>query len=61
MSDMGFPLAGDDLYGGSLEFIGRQALHCKSVAIKNEALNIDSFHNTEFPEDMKKAFSELIG
>ena len=61
MSDMGFPLAGDDLYGGSLEFIGRQALHCKSVAIKNEALNIDSFHDTEFPEDMKKAFSRLIG
>ena len=25
---LGHPLAGDDLYGGSRERIGRQALHC---------------------------------
>lgn len=28
MSSIGFPLAGDDLYGGSIDFIKRQALHC---------------------------------
>lgn len=28
MSYMGYPLAGDDMYGGSLERISRQALHC---------------------------------
>ncbi len=27
-SSLGHPLAGDDLYGGSLEFCKRQALHC---------------------------------
>jgi len=31
MSSIGHPLAGDDLYGGSLQFIDRQALHCNSV------------------------------
>ena len=28
MASIGHPLAGDDLYGGSRERIGRQALHC---------------------------------
>lgn len=27
-SSLGYPLAGDDLYGGSLDFCERQALHC---------------------------------
>ena len=27
-ASIGHPLAGDDLYGGSRECIGRQALHC---------------------------------
>jgi 23S rRNA pseudouridine1911/1915/1917 synthase len=32
MSYLGHSLLGDDLYGGSLELINRQALHCRSVA-----------------------------
>ena len=28
MSSIGYPLAGDDLYGGSLRYFDRQALHC---------------------------------
>lgn len=31
MSGIGHPLAGDDLYGGSLDRIDRQALHCGEV------------------------------
>ncbi len=31
MSSLGHPLAGDDLYGGSLRYIRRQALHCAEV------------------------------
>ncbi len=31
-SHIGYPLAGDDLYGGSREFIGRQALHCGELS-----------------------------
>ena len=33
MSHIGHPLAGDDLYGGSLELIKRQALHCRTVEL----------------------------
>ena len=33
MSSIGHPLAGDDLYGGSLRLIGRQALHCQTVCL----------------------------
>ena len=31
MSSLGHPLAGDDLYGGSMKLIQRQALHCAQV------------------------------
>ncbi len=31
MSHIGHPLAGDDLYGGSRSWIGRQALHCARI------------------------------
>lgn len=32
LSQMGYPLAGDDLYGGHLNYIGRQALHASRVS-----------------------------
>jgi 23S rRNA pseudouridine1911/1915/1917 synthase len=32
MSYLGHPLLGDDLYGGSMDLINRQALHCRSLA-----------------------------
>jgi len=32
MSSLGHPLAGDDMYGGSLCLIDRQALHCGNVS-----------------------------
>lgn len=35
MSHIGFPLAGDDLYGGDCRDIKRQALHCGEVAISH--------------------------
>ena len=31
MASIGHPLAGDDLYGGSRQWIGRHALHCGSL------------------------------
>lgn len=30
-SDCGYPLAGDDMYGGCLSLISRQALHCAEI------------------------------
>ena len=52
MNSIGHPLAGDDLYGGSREYIERQALHCKSVSfvhpLTKEELFIDSPVPNEF-------------
>ena len=52
MSSIGRPLAGDDMYGGSLDIIQRQALHCKSVSLMHpdsgETITVD----TSIPEDM---------
>ena len=33
MSHIGHPLAGDDMYGGSMALIDRQALHCSEVRL----------------------------
>lgn len=52
------PLAGDDMYGGSLDLIKRQALHCAEVLfihpVTGEKLNFKS----EFPTDMKNLIIE---
>ena len=34
-SDCGHPLAGDDMYGGTRQLIGRQALHCAQVRFRH--------------------------
>ncbi|MDR0299614.1 MAG: RluA family pseudouridine synthase [Streptococcaceae bacterium] len=35
MAHIGYPLIGDDLYGGDTELLQRQALHCHSVKFEN--------------------------
>lgn len=52
-SYMGFPLAGDDLYGGSKKFIGRQALHCNKLTLKHPLTNELVTFNLDIPKDMK--------
>ena len=53
MMSIGHPLIGDDLYGGSLKFISRQALHARELNLKHpftgEPLKIIS----PFPTDME--------
>ena len=52
MASIGHPLAGDDMYGGSLKYISRQALHCAQISFKHpvtkEAMIIQSDLPTEF-------------
>ena len=52
MASIGHPLAGDDMYGGSLKYISRQALHCTQISFKHpvtkEAMIIQSDLPTEF-------------
>lgn len=56
---MGHPLAGDDLYGGGLRKIGRQALHCGTLALTSRALGMDREFAAGFPPDMRAAFPWL--
>lgn len=48
------PLAGDDMYGGGLELIQRQALHCAEISfchpVTGERYNLSA----PFPEDMRR-------
>lgn len=59
MSFLGHPLCGDDLYGGSLSRINRQALHCGRCHIKNTTVGVDLVVSCPFPDDMRDAFSEF--
>lgn len=55
MAEIGYPLAGDTLYGGDTEIIPRQALHCAWVSfthpITKETVEISS----SLGKDMQKA------
>ncbi|HFR3260714.1 TPA: RluA family pseudouridine synthase [Streptococcus suis] len=60
-SHIGFPLLGDDMYGGSLECgIERQALHCHNLAFDNpfSAERIDL--EAPLPEDFQAVINQLI-
>ncbi len=55
-SHLGYPLPGDELYGGDMTSIGRQALHCGRMTfihpITKEMISLDS----ELPEDISSLF-----
>lgn len=55
---IGHPLAGDDLYGGSREFIGRQALHCGKMILRLPNSNEKSEFSAPLPNDIKNLFQE---
>lgn len=59
LSHEGYPLAGDDLYGGSRKLIGRQALHCGWVHLSGSAFSVDTQLISEFPPDIRAAFPWL--
>lgn len=54
LSHIGHPLVGDDLYGGSIDLLGRQALHCRKCAFKHPFTNEKLTFEAALPEDMLK-------
>ncbi|MBQ8567795.1 MAG: RluA family pseudouridine synthase [Oscillospiraceae bacterium] len=56
MSYLGYPLAGDDMYGGNCEDISRQALHCGEISVKDpfskNVVNVVS----PLPDDILRLF-----
>lgn len=53
-SHLGYPLIGDDLYGGNHELIERQALHCHHLQFLHPFTDKLVSIELEMPEDMKK-------
>ena len=58
MSSIGYPLAGDDLYGGSLQRIGRQALHCQKVTLIHPVTHETLHITTDIPKEFYGIINE---
>ena len=62
-SAIGFPLAGDTLYGKESEIIPRQALHCRSLSfhhpITGERLCVTAPLHDDFKAALQAAFGEI--
>lgn len=57
---IGYPLAGDTLYGGSTEEISRQALHCRDIYFSHPVSEEEIHIFCEMPQDMKKLIGEMV-
>lgn len=51
---MGYPLCGDELYGGDCSAIDRQALHCGAVELLSPISNERVSLKSGIPEDMRR-------
>ncbi|MCM3719133.1 RluA family pseudouridine synthase [Fictibacillus phosphorivorans] len=57
MASLGHPLVGDDLYGGSRELIGRQALHSETARFVHPFTGKEILIKVELPADMNRFMS----
>lgn len=57
---IGYPLAGDTLYGGGTEEISRQALHCRDIYFSHPVSEEEIHIFCEMPQDMKKLIGEMV-
>ena len=53
-SHCGHPLVGDDLYGGSLQILNRQALHCNELSFEHPITRENIKVQSKLPEDLQK-------
>ncbi|NLZ45269.1 MAG: RluA family pseudouridine synthase [Clostridiales bacterium] len=53
-SHLGFPLAGDTMYGGETDNISRQALHCGELVFNHPISNSSITVKSTLPDDIKK-------
>jgi 23S rRNA pseudouridine1911/1915/1917 synthase len=54
MSYLGHPLLGDDLYGGDISILNRQALHCRQIKFNHPFLKRELSFSAPLPQDMNK-------
>lgn len=58
LAAMGHPLLGDDLYGGDMSLIQRQALHAMHLEVANPLTGEEISLYTDVPQDMMAVFGE---
>jgi len=58
-SHLGHPLAGDDLYGGHMDIIGRHALHCFEIGFEHPHTKERLTFRSELPVDMEQLIAKL--
>ena len=58
MAYLGFPLCGDELYGGDCSGIQRQALHCGEVTFTQPVSHERIHLAAALPEDMSSLITE---
>lgn len=58
-SHLGYPLLGDDLYGGNTTYINRQALHAKGLTFIHPMTDKKLILEAPFPEDMQLLVNKL--
>ena len=54
LSHIGHPLIGDDLYGGTLSLMNRQALHCRTLSFLHPILGETITLHAKTPEDLSR-------
>ena len=59
MCHLGHPLLGDDLYGGNLDDIPRQALHSHKLVFQHPITKEEMCFVSELPDDMKKLCPQI--
>lgn len=60
MAHIGYPLAGDDLYGGECTDTDRQALHCRDIYFTHPITNEKMHLCCDFPPDFTALALEMI-
>lgn len=58
MSYINHPLAGDDMYGGSLDYIKRQALHCAEITFTHPISHKEITIQSALPQDMQNILKD---
>lgn len=58
LSHLGHPLVGDDLYGGSVYLLDRQALHCRKCVFIHPFTKEKVSFEAALPKDMQRIIEE---
>ncbi len=59
LSYLGHPILGDDLYGGPMNLITRQALHCRELSFKHPFVEGEYRFTAPLPADMKEVLDSV--